>query len=196
MTDGFHHLYLVRCNFNGGSDAEQAWNDWYSGPKMDDMLRMPMFLHGQRFRSIGMDQDVRYLTIWTLASPAAFDTPRYLIRWGFAEWADQVADWSRDLFRPISPVGRVDVPAAATMVVTAFADAVVDQAILPNALWCESEGLDQTWPWVAIEVSADPAAITTPDPAWQIAWRTRYAPLDAGRSTPHWQPARHEGELR
>ena len=30
-------VYIVRCNFNE-PEKEQAWNDWYSGPKIAQML--------------------------------------------------------------------------------------------------------------------------------------------------------------
>lgn len=90
--------YIVRCNFNDPS-REQAWNDWYSGPKLRQMLQKPFFLTGQRFhRAAGTGRD--YVAFWTLASQDAFTTPEYTNDWGFFEWRPYIIDWSRDLFEP------------------------------------------------------------------------------------------------
>ena len=88
--------YVVRCNFNDPA-KEQAWNDWYNGPKLKQMLDKPHFLTGQRFhRAAGEGRD--YLAYWTLASEDAFGTPEYKNDWGFFEWRPFIIDWSRDLF--------------------------------------------------------------------------------------------------
>ena len=60
-------VYIVRCNFNEPAQ-EQAWNTWYSGPKIAQMLRKPHFRTCQRFkRDAGRGRD--YLALWTLQSP-------------------------------------------------------------------------------------------------------------------------------
>lgn len=98
--------YVVRCNFNEPA-RETAWNDWYNGPKLRQMLEKPHFLTGQRFRrASGVGRD--YLAFWTLASADAFTTPEYTNDWGFFEWRPYIIDWSRDLFE--AEIGT-DVPA-------------------------------------------------------------------------------------
>ncbi len=88
--------YVVRCNFNEPA-REVAWNAWYSGPKLRQMLEKPHFLTGQRFHRVtGNGRD--YLAFWTLASADAFTTPEYTNDWGFFEWRPYIIDWSRDLF--------------------------------------------------------------------------------------------------
>jgi hypothetical protein len=88
--------YVVRCNFNDPA-REAEWNDWYSGPKLKQMLDKPYFLTGQRFfRCGGTGRD--YLAFWTLVSEEAFKTPDYTNDWGFFEWRPYIIDWSRDLF--------------------------------------------------------------------------------------------------
>jgi len=89
-------VYIVRCNFNDPA-REQAWNDWYSGPKIAQMLRKPHFLSCQRFRrETGTGRG--YLALWVLTSPDAFKTKEYTTNWGFFEWESCIVDWSRDLF--------------------------------------------------------------------------------------------------
>ena len=90
------HVYIVRCNFTAPG-KEQAWNDWYSGPKIKQMLAQPHFLSCQRFhRAAGTGRD--YLALWVVASPDALTTSQYVSQWGFAEWEGDVTAWSRDLF--------------------------------------------------------------------------------------------------
>ena len=89
------HLYIVRCNFTA-PDQEQAWNDWYSGPKIKQMLAQPQFLSCQRFcRAAGSGRD--YLALWTV-EPEALETAQYNSQWGFADWTPHITGWSRDLF--------------------------------------------------------------------------------------------------
>jgi hypothetical protein len=64
-------VYAVRCNF-GRPDLEQAWNDWYSGPKLKQMLAKPLFLSGQRFKATRLDRRRQYLALWIVESPEAF----------------------------------------------------------------------------------------------------------------------------
>ena len=98
--------YVVRCNFNDPA-RETEWNDWYSGPKLKQMLDKPYFLTGQRFyRCGGIGRD--YLAFWTLVSDEAFKTPEYINDWGFFEWRPYIIDWSRDLF---AAEGETDVTA-------------------------------------------------------------------------------------
>ena len=76
-------VYIVRCKFTAPA-KEQAWNDWYSGPKIKQMLAQPYFRSCQRFRrAAGNGRD--YLALWTLASPEALKTAQYTAQWGFAE---------------------------------------------------------------------------------------------------------------
>ncbi|ESR23815.1 hypothetical protein [Lutibaculum baratangense] len=92
-------VYCVRCNFNDpGREAD--WNDWYSGPKLAQMLRKPLFLSGQRFKATGLNTARQYLALWTVDSPKAFETEEYTSDWGFFEWAPYITDWNRDLYGP------------------------------------------------------------------------------------------------
>ena len=62
-------VYIVRCNFTA-PDKEQAWNDWYSGPKIEQMLAQPHFLSCQRFHRVaGTGRD--YLALWTVDAGGA-----------------------------------------------------------------------------------------------------------------------------
>jgi hypothetical protein len=152
-------LYIVRCNFTEPRQ-EQAWNAWYSGPKITQMLSQPYFRSCQRFRlASGTGRD--YLALWTVQSPQALTTPQYTSQWGFADWSSFVTDWSRDLFDGRSaPDGAFAVsPEGALRVVsfdhTSAEDASAAQAAIaraqPGMLWLPVAGLDRHTPVIGLE---------------------------------------------
>ncbi len=153
--------YVVRCNF-ARADLETAWNDWYSGPKLKQMLAKPMFLTGQRFYREG-GSGRNYLAFWVLESSAAFETHEYKSDWGFFEWKPHITDWSRDLFEPVGAGfapprvgegqrlhivaydGAADDPAVA-------ADRAAVSAARPGIVWMRIVGLDRHSPYMGVEV--------------------------------------------
>jgi hypothetical protein len=155
--------YIVRCNFTA-PDREQAWNDWYSGPKIEQMLRNPQFLTGQRFRrTSGNGRD--YLALWIVQSPEAFKTPEYVSQWGFSEWTPLITDWSRDLFDG-GAAAEQDFAVAGTgaLHVVAFDGLSRDDALAardgaaksqPAMMWLPVAGLDRHTPLIGLRVLAD-----------------------------------------
>jgi hypothetical protein len=147
-------VYVVRSNFTR-PDLEERWNAWYSGPKLAEMVTHPLFLSGQRYRAIGLDQSIRYLAVWVIESPEAFQTPEYRSTWGFVEWTPHITDWSRNLYRgPEEDVSDlVDVPPDGGLYVAAF-DGVAEaeaasrlalvEAERPDVLWLPVAGLDRS----------------------------------------------------
>ena len=151
-------LYIVRSKFTEPS-REQAWNAWYSGPKMEQMLRQPYFLTCQRFRlAAGRGRD--YLTLWTVESPQALSTPRYTAQWGFAEWTPFVTDWSRDLFDGgAAPEQAFAVAPEGALAVVAFdrmsrEDADEERNALaraePDMMWLPAVALDRHTPLIGL----------------------------------------------
>jgi hypothetical protein len=151
-------VYIVRCNFTA-SEKEQAWNAWYSGPKIEQMLAKPHFRTCQRFR-LAAGSGRNYLALWTLQSPEAFRTAEYTSDWGFFEWASHVTDWSRDLFdsggaaeadfavapdgslRTVSFDGMSDPEAQATRAAVAPSE--------PEIMWLPVVGLDRHTPLIGL----------------------------------------------
>lgn len=159
-------VYIVRCRFTEPA-REQAWNDWYSGPKIKQMLAQPHFLTCQRFRkSAGAGRD--YLALWTLQSPQALNTPQYVSQWGFAEWEPYVTDWSRDLFdageRSETAFG---VPARGALQVVSF-DGMNEENARKSAahstamMWLPVIGLNRHTPEIGLAVLQEHAGAAPP----------------------------------
>jgi hypothetical protein len=154
-------LYIVRCNF-AAADREQAWNDWYSGEKIRQMLAKPMFRAVQRFR-LASGSGRRYLALWQVESREALNTAEYKADWGFADWRPCIVDWSRDLFE----AGDLDdsalaVPMRGALEVASFdgmkegqADAAREALMTePAAMWFRSIGLDRHTPMIGLTLLA------------------------------------------
>ena len=151
-------VYIVRCNFNR-PDKEEAWNAWYSGPKIKQMLAKPYFRTCQRFR-LAFGTGRNYLTLWTLESPEAFQTPQYTSDWGFFEWAPYISDWSRDLFDGNEAQhDAFKVPSAGALHVLSFdglseaeAKAAIPRQAGRDMLWLPVTGLDRHTPMIGMRV--------------------------------------------
>ena len=153
-------VYIVRCNFNDPA-KEPAWNAWYSGPKIAQMLQKPYFRSCQRFRrAAGQGRD--YLALWVLSSPEAFKTKEYTSDWGFFEWQPCITDWSRDLFEG-GHTAEMDfaVPAEGGLHVMSFDGASAAEAtsvrdgrpaISPAMMWLPIAGLDRHTPMIGVRV--------------------------------------------
>jgi hypothetical protein len=151
-------VYIVRCNFTQPA-REQAWNDWYSGPKIQQMLRLPYFLSCQRFRrAAGAGRD--YLALWTMERAEAMSTPEYLSQWGFSTWSPFITDWSRDLFdaRPAPQTAFAVAPGGALGVISfdgmgadaaRAASASLEQSN-PAMMWLPIAGLDRHTPMIGL----------------------------------------------
>jgi hypothetical protein len=159
-------VYIVRCNFTEPA-KEQAWNAWYSGLKIEQMLAKPHFRTCQRFR-IAQGAGPKYLALWTLQSPEAFNTTEYASDWGFFEWAPYIVDWSRDLFdgRP-KPETSFAVPLEGSLHAVTFDGMSVDEAQAardpiarrePDMMWLPVAGLDRHTPCIGLRPSPHPAA--------------------------------------
>ena len=163
-------VYIVRCNFTEPA-KEQAWNAWYSGPKIEQMLAKPYFQTCQRFR-IAAGSGRKYLTMWTLQSPEAFNTAEYTSDWGFFEWSPYIVDWSRDLFdgRPASQRSFA-VPRAGSLHTVTFDGMSADAANAaraavageePQMMWLPVVGLDRHTPFIGVRSLPDAVSCRPP----------------------------------
>ncbi|WP_131736592.1 hypothetical protein [Actinomadura roseirufa] len=163
-------VYAVGCNFKS-SELEREWNDWYNGPKMAQMLALPMFNGVQRFTACALDTGVAYLAVWLLESPDALTTPEYVSTWGFDRWAGEITDWTRDLITPLrAPLPPVPLAEEDGLLHVAWFDGSsnVERAMKEAEdagggpwWWGENSGLDESFSHIAI-AAAGPEAVTSP----------------------------------
>lgn len=101
-------LYMVECRFTDPA-REPAWNTWYGGVRLDELLSVPGFTGSQRF--IALTRPVPYyLAVHSIASMAVFGTPEYKAMGGggFQGYQDCITDWVRKFFTGLDaapPVG-------------------------------------------------------------------------------------------
>ncbi len=101
--------YTVECGFADPS-REAEWNDWYSGPKLGDLLAVPDFLSAQRFRALDGERSP-YLNITNIKTTDMFTNPAYKSGGGggFGIWdINLIIDWRRCLFN--GPIAMPPVP--------------------------------------------------------------------------------------
>lgn len=138
-------LYAVRCNF-GDEARRAAWETWYSGPKQDWMLGAPGIVAGQRFEADAVTDAARYLALYAVESPAAFDTDYYRAGWGWAEWQPSITDWSRNLF---DGVGDAFLTGTGQRLHVVFVASATDLGKVagrhPDLRWAPAVGLDRTY---------------------------------------------------
>ena len=180
-------IYIVRCRFTA-PEKEAAWNAWYSGPKIVQMLAQPYFRTCQRFRrAAGTGRD--YLALWTVTSPEALKTKQYTSQWGFAEWEKHVTDWSRDLFdggeRPESDFAVT--PGGALRAVS-FDGMSEDEAHTakagiaePGMMWLPVAGLDRHTPMIGLRPHPSVATPAATGPRMQDAIYQPISPLYTAR---------------
>lgn len=102
-------LYMVECDFDDPLQ-EDAWNEWYSGEKLDDLLSNPGFTATQRFKAV-TPRKAEYLAVHSVRSTEVFTNPAYKASGGgrFGDWDPKLmTNWSRRLFEGVAespPVG-------------------------------------------------------------------------------------------
>jgi hypothetical protein len=154
-------VYAVRCNF-ARPDLEAAWNAWYSGPKLAQMLTKPLFLSGQRFKASRLNCCRQYLALWIVESPAAFETREYREDWGFFEWQPHILDWSRDLYQApaVDMTAGFAIDGTHALYLAAFEDQSPEAAERlrrqaaprrPGVTWMTAIGLDKHSPIIGLE---------------------------------------------
>jgi hypothetical protein len=180
-------VYVVACNFNC-PDRERAWNEWYNGPKLAEMLAKPLFVSCQRFKAAALDTEVSYLAVWEVESAAAFETTEYRSSWGFAEWADCIVDWTRDLYRleDDRAAGALACPAGAMLQLVRIDDqeagpareareAIAHDA--PDLAWGNPVGLDHSTSSVGFRVLAEDVQVPAAASAGAAVRETCFRPL-------------------
>lgn len=94
-------LYMVECRFSDAA-REQAWNDWYSGERLGELLAVPGFRASQRFAALTRPATC-YLAVHSIESLRVFEAPEYKAMGGgaFKGYQACITDWKRQFFEGI-----------------------------------------------------------------------------------------------
>ena len=173
-------LYMVECGFSD-PDHEQAWNDYYTRRKLDEVLAVPGFRTSQRFKSI-VPCDAPYLAIHTVDALEVMTGQGYRSLGGGSfdrTYQGYITHWHRNLFD-----GLVRAPAVAADELLAVTDQTPDKVAAAGIefTWLTIAGLDASTPQRAL-------ARVTREQGPELARRFAgaigvYAPLMAQRVEP------------
>ena len=134
-------LYMAECRFTEPT-REDAWNEWYGGRRLDELLSVPGFRTSQRFKAVTPGSSP-YLAVHSIDSPDVFTSAAYrsVSGGGFQEWQQYITDWRRNLFDglDLAPAVALD----EYLVVTDKSSAEVG-AIGISFIWLASAGLDRS----------------------------------------------------
>lgn len=125
-------LYMVECRFTDPA-REDAWNEWYSGERLGELLSVPGFRTSQRFKAVTRPPTY-YLTVHSIDSLAVFRSAQYKAIGGgaFAGYQAYITDWKRGFFEGIDLA-----PAVALDEYLAVTDAPAEKA--------QASGIGFTW---------------------------------------------------
>jgi hypothetical protein len=175
-------LYMVECGF-ADPTREDNWNEWYSGPKLAELLSMPGFIATQRYKALE-PCPAPYLAVHSIESPSMFTNPNYKANGGgrFGDWEPSLmTNWSRRLFGPLREMP--DVPADRLLAMT---DSRGD-GMPSDVIWLDGLGWDAVSEYrnaLALDASVDKRGIAVvPKSAGSapVAGVRLYAPLTEKR---------------
>jgi hypothetical protein len=163
-------IYIVEQLF-GRADWEQEWSDWYNG-NLNVLLSVPGFRSAQRFRHVG--NTPRYLAMYTVDSPAVFETPVYIAAGGnganSVRFRPAYQLWTRNLYDDAQMAMNVGLDQF--LLVEDVTDAHAPQR--PGARRLTCSGMHKTFPFRDLTALAAPI---NPVPANAICYRPLTARL-------------------
>ena len=136
-------LYMVECAFSDPA-REQAWNDYYSGRKLDEVLSVPGFRTSQRFKAIGASS-APYLAIHSVDSLEVLTNGAYRSAGGGSfdpGFQPAIINWRRSFYD-----GLARAPAIADDELIAVCDQP-DQVkgVAVDFIWLTAAGLEASAP--------------------------------------------------
>src|SRR5215510_4797291 len=134
-------LYMVEMDFVQPA-RQAAWDAWYIH-HLQVLLTVPGFRTAQRFICT-TPHAAPYLAIYTVDSPAVFDSAAYRARGGrdsTGEWKPSMVNWDRNVFAGIDRAPIVS--ESDLLLLTEDAHAVQSHAEIAFS-WLTAVGLDRT----------------------------------------------------
>lgn len=147
-------IYMVEQLF-ARTDWEAEWSEWYN-ENLKVLLAVPGFRTAQRFRNAG--ESPRYLAIYTVDSPAVFQTPTYIDAGGnganSVRFRPAYQLWQRNLFD--APQRAINIEMNQYLLVEDVADA--HAPLRPGARRLTCTGMHKTTAFRDVSALAAPLA--------------------------------------
>jgi hypothetical protein len=130
------------------------WDDWYRG-HLAVMASVPGILSAQRFRALAAGPPPS-LAMYTVASPAVFDSPHYLQVRGMGPWQELIdrRHYRRNLFAGNDAAP----PAVSRHGILLVADRAMPQSAIEGLVWLQVVGLDRSVAYRGLAVLLDRGA--------------------------------------
>ena len=92
-----HCLHIVRVDIDPAHEA--AFNHWYEEVHIPALLACPGWFSARRY--VAFDGGPKYVAVYEISGPDAYDTPEFHAVKGFDHFAAHVRNFTRLQFRPI-----------------------------------------------------------------------------------------------
>ncbi|MBI4189854.1 MAG: hypothetical protein HY525_04880 [Betaproteobacteria bacterium] len=106
---------LLLLRFNIVAEKEDELNKWYDEVHLPSVVACPGFLSGRRFRAntlptkakgINVGKVAKYMTLYELESPAAYETKEFQQARGFREFVPFLSDVTLEMYEEIKCIEK------------------------------------------------------------------------------------------
>ncbi len=92
-------LMLVRVDISPEVEAE--WNKWYDEVHLPDILRVPGFISGRRYRTV--ESSPKYMALYELESVDVVRSEAFQRARGWGKFAPHISGLTFNVYEPINP---------------------------------------------------------------------------------------------
>ncbi len=92
-----HPLLLVRVDIAPAVEAE--WNEWYDQIHLPEILKVPGFLSGRRYRSV--EGTPKYMTLYELEDVKVISSEAFNRARGWRQFEPHISGLTRNVYEPL-----------------------------------------------------------------------------------------------
>ncbi|OGA35446.1 MAG: hypothetical protein A3G80_15320 [Betaproteobacteria bacterium RIFCSPLOWO2_12_FULL_62_13b] len=93
------YLFTIRVDI--APEHEQAFNEWYSGIHVPELLALPGFISARRYRAI--EGAPRFFTLYEIAEPGVLHSEGFQKVRGFYQFTPHISNFARNVYERIYP---------------------------------------------------------------------------------------------
>lgn len=93
------YLYIVRSQF-AEPTLENAWNEWYTGIHIPEMLSVPGIVTATRYRELAVQH--QYVAMYEIEDLTVFSHDRYLEIAGWHDWLPYLSNWTKSIVKRVA----------------------------------------------------------------------------------------------